>query len=132
MDDPVNVHGTSVKIIEKISDKKLKCRFMHEQSTGMIWGHPNDTIGFIKSRNMETLAKGTLKSFEKLNRDEFVLEFSTPVLDKIVADDAMENLSWTPSLTVQNCKFESCRARGLLVSTPRKVLIDKNDFESSG
>lgn len=132
MDDPVNVHGTSVKIIEKISDQKLKCRFMHEQSTGMIWGHPNDTIGFIKSRNMETLAKGTLKSFEKLNRDEFVLEFSTPVLDKIVADDALENLSWTPSLTVQNCKFESCRARGLLVSTPRKVLIDKNDFESSG
>jgi hypothetical protein len=132
MDDPINVHGTSVKIIEKISDQKLKCRFMHEQSTGMTWGHANDTIGFIENESMQTLAKGTLKSFEKQNRDEFVVEFSGAIPAEIVVGDALENLSWSPALTVQNCKFNSCRARGLLVTTPRKVVIDKNEFESSG
>lgn len=132
MDDPVNVHGTSVKIIEKIGNQKLKCRFMHEQSTGMTWGHANDTIGFIENERMQTLAKGTLKSFEKLNRDEFVVEFSGAVPAEIVVGDALENLSWSPALTVQNCKFGSCRARGLLVTTPRKVIIDHNEFESSG
>ncbi|MBV5312734.1 MAG: right-handed parallel beta-helix repeat-containing protein [Prolixibacteraceae bacterium] len=132
MDDPINVHGTSVKIMEKIGDRKLKCRFMHEQSTGMIWGHIGDTIGYLENSSMQTLGKGTLTGFEKLNRDEFFLEFSHSVPTEIVAGDALENLSWSPALTVQNCKFNSCRARGLLVSTPGKVTIDKNEFESSG
>ena len=132
MDDPINVHGTSVKIIEKISDQKLKCRFMHEQSTGMIWGHLNDTIGYLENENMQTLGKGTLKSFEKLNRDEFVVEFNNAMPAGIVAGDALENLSWSPVVTIQNCIFNSCRARGLLISTPGKVVIDRNQFESSG
>jgi len=132
MDDPINVHGTSVKIVEKISDRKLKCRFMHEQSNGMIWGHPNDTIGYLENENMQTLGKGTLKSFEKLNRDEFLVEFNNVVPAEIVAGDALENLTWSPTVTIQNCIFNSCRARGLLISTPGKVIIDRNQFESSG
>ncbi|HEY3390573.1 MAG TPA: hypothetical protein VGK38_13430, partial [Prolixibacteraceae bacterium] len=132
MDDPINVHGTSVRIIEKISDRKLKCRFMHEQSTGMNWGHLTDTIGYLENQGMGTLGKGTLKSFEKLDRDEFLVEFNNAVPAEIVAGDALENLSWSPAVTIQNCIFNSCRARGLLVSTPGKVLIDRNQFESSG
>jgi len=132
MDDPINVHGTSVKIIEKLSDRKLKCRFMHEQSNGMTWGHLNDTVGFIENESMQTLAKGTLKGFEKLNREEFIVEFNHPVPATIIAGDALENVSWSPSVTISKCKFGSCRARGLLVSTPGKVLIDNNEFESSG
>jgi len=132
MDDPINVHGTSVKIIEKISDRKLKCRFMHEQSTGMTWGHPNDSIGYLENENMQTLGKGNLKSFEKINRDEFLVEFNNAVPAEIIAGDALENLSWSPAVTIQNCIFNSCRARGLLISTPQKVVIDRNLFESSG
>ena len=132
IDDLINVHGTSVKIIEKINDRKLKCRFMHEQSTGMIWGHVGDTIGYLENSSMQTLGKETLTGFEKLNRDEFLLEFSHAVPTEIVDGDALENLSWSPTLTVQNCKFNSCRARGLLVSTPGKVIINQNEFESSG
>ena len=132
MDDPINVHGTSVKIIEKLSELKLKCRFMHEQSTGMTWGHVNDTIGFLENESMATVSKGVLSGFEKLNRDEFTVEFKSAVPAELVAGDALENLSWSPSVNITGCKFHSCRARGLLVSTPGKVVIDKNEFESSG
>ncbi|MGV8136114.1 MAG: hypothetical protein AB2L20_12950 [Mangrovibacterium sp.] len=132
MDDPINVHGTSVRITEKMSDTKLKCRFMHEQSTGMTWGHLKDTIGFIENQSMQTLGKGIVKSFGKLNRDEFWVELNEPVPAEIVAGDALENLTWSPDVMIVNCKFGSCRARGLLVSTPGKVLVDGNEFESSG
>lgn len=132
MDDPINVHGTSVKIIEKLNERKLKCRFMHEQSTGMIWGHTNDTIGFLENESMATVSKGVLVQFEKLNRDEFTVEFRDAIPLAIESGDALENLSWSPSVSITNCKFNSCRARGLLVSTPGKVVIDKNEFQSSG
>ena len=132
MDDPINVHGTSVRVIEKMNEHQLKCRFMHEQSTGMTWGHPNDTIGFIEHKSMQTIAKGSVRSFEKLTAEEFIVGFSNPVPRSLVVGDALENLSWSPAVTIQNCRFESCRARGILISTPRKVLVDKNEFESSG
>ena len=132
MDDPINVHGTSVRIIEKINDYQLKCRFMHEQSTGMMWGHQGDTIGFIEHRSMQTVSKKLLKHFEKITPEEFLVEFNDPLPTGIVVGDALENLSWSPEVIIQNCRFRSCRARGLLVSTPRKVLITRNEFESSG
>ncbi|MEI7524187.1 MAG: hypothetical protein WCJ95_07660 [Mariniphaga sp.] len=132
MDDPINVHGTSVRITEKIDDHQLKCRFMHEQSTGMNWGHLNDTIGFIEHKSMQTISKATLKSFKKLSPEEFVVDFTNPVPAEIVSGDALENLTWSPEVTIENCKFGSCRARGLLLSTPRKVVVDHNEFDSSG
>lgn len=132
MDDPINVHGTSVKIMEKLSATKLRCKFMHEQSTGMTWGHLNDTIGFIENESMETLSKGTLKSFDSVNPEDFIVEFNRPIPENVLAGDALENLSWSPSVDIKKCNFGSCRARGLLVSTPGKVLIEGNTFESSG
>ncbi|CAN5661512.1 hypothetical protein BH10BAC2_BH10BAC2_01840 [soil metagenome] len=53
MDDPINVHGTAVQVIEKRSATQLLCRFMHEQSVGMEWAHLSDTIGFIDHETMQ-------------------------------------------------------------------------------
>jgi polygalacturonase len=55
-----------------------------------------------------------------------------PVPASIEAGDALENLTWTPDLQITNSRFESCRARGILISTPGKVLVENNMFESSG
>jgi len=33
-DDPVNVHGTNLRIVDKTGDCSLKLRFMHPQSYG--------------------------------------------------------------------------------------------------
>jgi len=61
-----------------------------------------------------------------------VVEFNDVLPAALEVGDALENLSWSPSVSIRECKFNSCRARGLLVSTPGKVVIDKNEFESSG
>ncbi|MDP2339123.1 MAG: right-handed parallel beta-helix repeat-containing protein, partial [Bacteroidota bacterium] len=132
MDDPINVGGTYVIVKKKIDGKTLKCRFNFWQCTGLTWGHINDIIGFIERQSMQTIAEGTIKKFQCLDRDEFVLEFYNPVPAEIKEGDVLENLTWSPDVTIQNSKFGSCRARGILVSTPGKVLIDKNEFESNG
>lgn len=132
MDDPINVHGTSVKIIEKKGSDTLLCRFMEGMSTGMIWGRPGEKVGYIENKSMQTLGDGTIKSFKKIDRDTFEVGFNAPVPDGIESGDALENLTWTPDFTVRNSWFGSCRARGLLVSTPGRVVIENNDFVSSG
>ncbi len=132
MDDPINVHGTSVQIIEKLSDKHLKCKFMHPQSTGLNWGHPGDKISFIENSVMKSIGTGTVGLFRLLDNETFMLILKESVPEELEVGDALENLTWSPDLLVSDSHFKNCRARGLLVSTPGKVVIQNNIFESSG
>lgn len=132
MDDPINVHGTSVLITEKMSSNVLKCKFVHPQSIGFTWAEANDEVGFIENESMSTVAMGKVASFKKLSPEEFEITFINNIPADITAGDALENLTWTPDVSISNSYFGSNRARGILISTPGEVLIEHNTFESSG
>ncbi|MCX6560643.1 MAG: right-handed parallel beta-helix repeat-containing protein [Candidatus Aminicenantes bacterium] len=132
MDDPVNVHGTSVRLIAKPAPDRLVARFMHDQSTGMHWGRPGDKVGFIENDSMRTMGDGVCASWEARDRDTFEIRFAAPVPAGIEPGDALENLTWSPDVEIRGCRFDSNRARGVLVSTPGRVVIEDNRFESSG
>lgn len=132
MDDPINVHGTSVQIIEKISDRKLLCKFVHHQSIGFVWAAKGDTVGFIENEAMNTFATNTVESFYARDAETFEILFKDPVAAATAVGDALENLTWVPDVLIKNSFFGSNRARGILISTPGKVVIENNIFESSG
>ncbi len=132
MDDPINVHGTSVQIIEKLSNRKLLCKFMHHQSIGFVWARPGEKIGFIENEAMNTLGNGMVETFAAKNSTEFEITFTAPIPAWVTTGDALENLIWVPDVLIQNSFFGSSRARGILVTTPGKVIIQNNIFESSG
>lgn len=132
MDDPINIHGTSVRIINRISDHRLRCQFMEKQSVGLHWARAGEQVGFIAHSGMNTIATGTVTQFARLTNEQFEIEFAEAVPVAIMEGDALENLSWTPDVTIMNSRFKSNRARGVLVSTPGKVVIAHNQFQSSG
>jgi len=132
MDDPINVHGTSVRIIERLSDKTLKCKYMHEQSVGMVWARKGEQTGFIENETMETVATGIVTDYKSIDNELFEISFEQPVPKAIEAGDALENLTWTSNVLITDSKFLSCRARGILLSTPGKIVVTNNIFESSG
>jgi hypothetical protein len=132
MDDPINVHGTSVQIIEKINDRTLLCKFMHYQSFGFVWAQKGETIGFIENEAMNSFGTGTVESFKARNETDFEITFAAALPKEMAVGDALENLTWSPDVSIKNNFFGSCRARGVLVTTPGKVVIENNIFESSG
>lgn len=132
MDDPINIHGTCSRIMEVLSPTRLKCKFMQSMSEGMEWGRPDEKIGFIEHKTLRTASTGTVARFEALSKSEFIIELAEPLPTGVAAGHVIENLSCTADAEIRNCHFGSCRARGLLVSTPGKVVIEDNVFESSG
>jgi len=132
MDDPVNVHGTCIPVIKKIDSKTLQCKFAHDMSCGLIWAQTGDKVSFIEKKSMETVAQAVVTKFTLLNKDSLELEFEGTIPDFIDEGYSIENLTWTPNVTITNCYTGSCRARGFLISTPGKVLIENNIFETSG
>jgi hypothetical protein len=81
---------------------------------------------------MNTVASGTVKSFGKIDTEYIEVEFDQPLPESILPGDGLENITWTPDVNIRNSFFGSCRARGILISTPGKVVIENNTFESSG
>jgi hypothetical protein len=132
MDDPINIHGTGVPVVQRVNDSTLLCRFAHHQSTGLKWGIAGDTIAFIQSGPMITESYSLLKKFVPLSTDSFLLQLATPLPTHIGPGYSLENLGWTPHTTITNCMVGSCRARGFLISTPGKVVVENNVFETSG
>lgn len=132
MDDPINVHGTSVMIMEKKDEKTVVCKFMHPQSIGFTWARAGEKISFVENESMTTLAGGIVESFTAIDPEIFELKFTEPVPAVVSTGDALENLTWTTDVHIQNSFFGSNRARGILMTTPGKVVIENNVFESSG
>jgi hypothetical protein len=132
MDDPINVHGTGVKVVAKLDANRLRCRFMHEQSVGLRFGDPGDKISFLDHNSMLSRATGLLASLKRLSLQEFEVTFQGEIPEAVNVGDALENLTWTPNFTVRRSVFGTVRARGLLVSTPGKVLVEDCLFRSSG
>lgn len=81
---------------------------------------------------MNSIGNGMVKRFELLTKDTFILEFESEIPKVLNAGYSIENISWTPNATITNCFVGSCRARGYLISTPGKVVIENNVFETSG
>lgn len=132
MDDPINIHGTCSRIMEVLSPNRIKCRFMQDMSAGMEWGRSGEKVGFIENKTMHTVGTGTITNFDVINKAEFIVELSEPLSAGVGAGYALENLTCTPDAEIRHNYFGSCRARGLLVSTPGKVIIEDNVFDSSG
>ncbi len=139
MDDPINVHACCVKVVEAVNGKQLRCRYGHVQAQGFTrWAKEGDEIAFIERGNMSCVYKATVKAYTLEALDTFTLEFDEelpPSILKMAKKGtalAADNLSNTAAFVCTNNRFGSCRARSVLISTPKPVLIENNYFESSG
>ena len=137
MDDPINVHGCCVAVEEIVDSRTLRCRYMHQQAMGFAyWAEPGDEIAFIARGNMQTIHTAKAEEYELTAMDTFLLTLKEDLPQSVTAMEkgtlALDNLTNTAAFTCMHNRFGSCRARGVLVSTPKPVRIAENLFESSG
>lgn len=138
MDDAINIHGTYLKVTERVDDHTLLGRYMHDQSWGFRWGMKGDTVQFIRSSSMQTLpAQNRIAAIEPADTTSvagahvFRIRFAEPLDKAIDAGEGfgIENLSWTPEVLFENNTVRNNRARGALFSTPRRTVIRGNLFD---
>lgn len=138
MDDAINVHGTYLKIIKRVSDNKVIARYMHEQAWGFDWGYESDQVQFIEADLMQLIGEKTkikaIKAIDKPNgigAREFEIEFTDNIDTRINESGVfgIENLEWTAKVLFANNIIRNNRARGTLFSTPKDVIVENNTFD---
>lgn len=131
-DDFINVHGVYSEVMEITGESRV--RLNHKSSYFGI----SDTLWVVNPvtlrRESEVVIKEIKPSFDKEQRSNgFEIVFAGPLPRGMQPGCFLENKTWTPELIVRNCRFlRKNRARGMLVTTPKKVLIENNYFSTAG
>jgi hypothetical protein len=130
-DDPINVHGTHLRVVERLPDNQIKVRFMHEQTFGFLAFNPGDEVDFVRQKTLATYGTNRVKDARMISPTDILLTLEKPVTAEFQADDALENVTWTPELEIRGCKVSRIPTRGFLVTTRRPVLIEDNEFNGT-
>lgn len=125
-DDFMNVRGT----YSRIESFKDRCTVLIDGRGWTIGA--TDTLWVVDRETMRRGAELVVRCINKRNGG-YEVEFTDAVPAEVTEGMFLENKTWTPELVVRNCRFEKKnRARGMLVTTPRRVVIENNCFNTAG
>ena len=136
MDDAINVHGTYLRVVQRLDDYTLVGRYMHGQAYGFYWGGAGDSVQFVRSDVMEITEGNRVVEIAPYDKEqlagckEFKIKFEKPLPADIANGKyGIENLEWTPEVYFAGNTIRNNRARGALFSTPKSTLVENNLFD---
>lgn len=129
-DDPINIHGTHLKIVEYVGERQIKVRFMHNQTFGFDAFSRGDEVELVDAHSLLNLQSAKVKDVSRIDDYNYLLTLDKPIIEKAKAADnvSVENVTWTPEVYIARNYFARTPTRGVLVSTRRKVVIEDNTF----
>ncbi len=139
-DDSINIHGTFTRVKEMIDNHTLLLEYVHNQQGGFPQYHPGDKIIFYARDTLQGVNgekeytvdnRGTVMSDSgRVMQVTFMEELPDFFKDKIGTEGkyVAENVTYTPSVIIKKCYFETIPTRGILCTSRKKVIIEENEF----
>lgn len=144
-DDPINIHGTFTRVEKRLDEHTALLRYVHKQQGGFPQFHVGDEVIFYTRDTLEPLegkeeiytvtyagAPGEDGNDMKTMTVRFDKALPKALEEKIGLEPRFvaENSTYTPEVTVRGCSFNHIPTRGILCTTRKKVLIEKNVFDN--
>ena len=133
-DDPINVHGTHLRILKKTADNQLLLRFMQPQTFGFAAFAPGDEVAVVGHGSLRESPGNPRRKVAAISPNpadptghEWLLTLDGPA-PAFKADDVVDNFSWYPDVTVKNCTVDMDSCRGFLITTRGKAVVENNTF----
>lgn len=130
-DDPINVHGTHLKVTEWRGARQAVVSYRHHQTFGFTPFTRGDEVELVSAASLLALQTGLkVKAAERLTDYDWLLTFDhdANAAARTEADLVVENITWTPEVEIRGNHFGRIPTRGILVTTRRPVLIERNTF----
>ena len=87
---------------------------------------------FVSHNTMMTYDTLKVKEVYKFNDDYSVVTFEEPIPEGFEERDVLADASVKPEVLIKGCSFGNNRARGLLIGSKGKVVIEDNYFHVPG
>ena len=145
-DDPINIHGTFLQVTEQISDNKFKVHYQHHETSGFPNYYVGDEVEFVSKGTLLPIdgakakvtgvvgpdghggtmvaGNGDKADASKTDLDTIIVTLDTNMPSSVSANEAaLENVTYTPSVEIENNVFREMPVRGILV-------IRNNEFDN--
>ena len=127
LDDATNIHGIYARLLCHVDDYTVGIKAMHYEQNLSHFAEPGDSIRITDHESMETLRILTLRKIRYINDSYAELTFDEGVND-LPLKSGLDNLMWYPEFVMRNSEVRNNRARSILISTTKSVLVENNTF----
>lgn len=131
LDDPVNIHGIYAQINKIMSPTQIMVKLVHEQQKGVRIGKIGERINLINNINMSAIQENSIKDIRVINKDYIFIELDK-ACETMELGYVIENKEYVPDVLVRNCIMRNNRARGCLLTSAGKVVIEDNYISTPG
>jgi hypothetical protein len=130
MDDATNIHGIYVKITKIISPKEVLVKLVHYQQFGFDAFKPNTKVELTEAESLNAYGNNIVSKVERLNKEYTKLTFAAPLHKSVKLGDVVSSAEQYPEVLMKNCRVEKNRARGILLGSRGKTVIENNYFHT--
>jgi hypothetical protein len=130
MDDAGNIHNIYARVDKINSPNEVVVKLVHYQQVGIDIFSPGAKIEFATGADLTTYHENIITKVERLNKDYTKLTFQKPIDKSVQTGHLVGSLDHAPNLLIKNCIVRNNRARGFLLGTRGKVVVENNYFHT--
>lgn len=134
-DDPINIHGTHLRIVGKTGPNQLRLRFMQPQTYGFAAFQPGDEVAVISHAKLREIPGNPRRKVAAVERDPadasgklWLLTLDGPV-PEFGENDVIDNITWYPDVLIRGCHVAYSSCRGFLLTTRGKAVVEDCVFD---
>ena len=131
-DDATNIHGIYVRISKQISPTEIEVQLVHPQQKGFDFIVPGEKLELVHGPSLVTFGQAVAKSVERENSEYSLVTVNDPLPPLIVGKDIIASMDGYPDVLIQRCFIGKNRARGLLLASRGKIVVEDNTFHTPG
>lgn len=132
MDDATNIHGIYSKITHKLSPTELEVRLIHPQQWGFDYITAGVHLELVHSDSLVTIGEATVKSAQRINKEITLVTLDSALPEELREGDVVASDDAYPDVTISHCDIGRNRARGILLGSRGKIVIEDNVFHTPG
>lgn len=131
-DDATNIHGIYNQIVKVEYPKKLTVKLVHDAQFGFYYLKKDLNIEIVNNSNLITVEQNVVEDVKIINKEYAEITLKEPVSADVEEGFVVAQTSYYPDVLIKGCTIRSNRARGLLLGSRGKIVIDSNYFHVPG
>ncbi len=131
-DDATNIHGIYVQISEQVAPNEVIVQLKHIQQLGFDFLKKGINVEFVKGRSLISKGNEQVVKAERINKDFTRVVFANSLPPDIGVGDALCEADNNPEVWIHGNTIRNNRARGLLLNSRGKTVIENNYFHTPG
>ena len=127
-DNATNIHGMYAHIDKIVSPSEIIVKYIY----GFDFLIPDTDVEMVDPFSYITYGVNHVVDIERLNNQYSKITFTNPLPMIAKVGDAIASIGEYPDVLIKNCKIGKNRARGILLGSRGKIVIENNTFHTPG